>query len=265
MRWKPIWAFCLLLPGLVIAETTPNESPRHAFDVMQIFMQNPQDAQAVFDGAFTSNMRVPPEHLGVKFYDTRTGKELDRQLIRDQMGPVRQDGAYEVIKMAMRLIPTSYNLTEERLQDLTDAAFIASMRNPPKHISIEFYDLRTGPTGQGGGISGRVPDNAYQPDSPPIDESFEAILAKFQTLGLDFEHRPGGVAMPIFAYGKTEKAVEQMQQDMIDEANKMLQLKLVELEPAVVEKQNDYIIWYRVGHFSGEDQELIETIKSNLP
>lgn len=118
-----------------------------------------EDVRQIFSLAFTANMRIPPEHLGVVFYDTRTGEELPHGEVRELIGPMRQEGALELMGLAFALAGGQYRLNSEQGAALMDAAFIASMHNPPKHISIEYYDLRLGPTGQGGGVSGRVPDS----------------------------------------------------------------------------------------------------------
>ena len=259
------------LPGLVHAT---NEPPRHALDIIQMFLQNPDDANALFEGAFTSNMGVPPKYLGVKFYDLRTGREMDRQEIREELGAVRQDGAYELIRIAMQLIPASYDLTEDTLQDLMDAAFLASMRRPPKYISIEYYDTRVGATGQGGGVSGRTPAEIYQPeaelesnsaaiDYSPIDESYEALKAKYQSLKLELNHPENQVALPIYAFGKTQQALKTNLIFAIEEATNVLDLEFIDYGKREFEQSGDYQVMYAVGYFSGQP-EVLEQLKQAL-
>lgn len=261
-----------MIIGLSAKFAIAEQPPRHALDVMQIFLQDPSDANAVFDGAFTSNMRVPPEHLRVKFYDTRTGGELSRQEVREEMGAVRQDGAYEVIRMAMSLMPATQKLSEAVLQDLIDAAFIASMRNPPKHFSIEFYDQRTGPSGIGGGVSGRTPTEIYQaPDQaetsvaqagPEVD-SYEWIKTRYQQLEMPLNHQPGLVALPVYGYGITKSVSEQMRQEQITELSEMLGLEFVKIEDEQTVIEDGRVFSFSVIHFKG-DADTIEKIKAEL-
>ncbi|WP_416885343.1 hypothetical protein [Marinospirillum sp.] len=158
--------------------STPRASAPSAFDGARLLMQsqgqlNSDVVQQIFGAGVEANMRIPPEHLGVAFYDRRTGGRLDPQEIREEMGPMRQDGAHEVFSMAEQLLGqagSSLPLSQPQLHQLMDAAFIASMRNPPAHIDIEYYDLREGPAGRGGGISGRVPE----PRSPAAQREASA-------------------------------------------------------------------------------------------
>ncbi len=146
------------------------------FDAARILLQQQGQVDAetvtdIFAAGVTANMQIPPEYIGVAFYDERTGEPLDPQEIRALMGAVRQDGARELIEFALALAPGGLPLPPEQLEPLIDAAFIASMRNPPDHISIEYYDVRCGPTGEGGGPSGRTPSRVHQPEAPPLAES----------------------------------------------------------------------------------------------
>ncbi|MBE0494119.1 MAG: hypothetical protein IBX48_07230 [Thiomicrospira sp.] len=266
-----ILAGSLSVPGLVLAT---NEPPRHALDIIQMFLQNPDDANALFEGAFTSNMRVPPKYLGVKFYDLRTGREMDRQEIREELGAVRQDGAYELIRIAMQLIPASYDLTEETLQDLMDAAFLASMRMPPKYISIEYYDTRVGASGKGGGVSGRTPVEIHQPetesksnlgavDNSPIDESYEGLKSKYQTLKLELKHPENQVALPIYAFGETQQALKTNLIFALEDVTSALDIEFIDYGKREFEQSGEYLIMYGVGYFSGEPQ-ILEQLKQAL-
>lgn len=266
-----VLASLVWLPGLVHAT---NEPPRHALDIIQMFLQNPDDAAALFEGAVTSNMRVPPKYIGVKFYDLRTGREMDRQEIREELGAVRQDGAYELIRIAMQLIPASYELSEETLQDLMDAAFLASMRMPPKYISIEYYDTRVGASGKGGGVSGRTPVeihhaeteselNLDEVNSSPIDENFEGLKAKYQSLKLELNHPKNQVALPIYAYGKTQQALKTNLIFAIEDVTNALDIEFVDYGKREFEQSGDYQVMYGVGYFSGEP-EVLEQLKQAL-
>ncbi len=261
-----------LVVSLSASQTHANQPATNALDVMQIFLQDPANANAVFDGAFTANMRVPPEHLRVKYYDTRSGSELDRQQIREQMGAVQQDGAYALIRLAMPLLPAAQGLTEDVLQDLIDAAFIASMRNPPPHISIEFYDQRTGSSGVGGGVSGRTPIAIYQTPAteiapqqstkPEID-SYEWIKQRYQKLDIALNHQPGLVAIPIYGYGQNKSQSEQAKQQMLTETKQLLNVELDRLEPAQIVIEEDMVFSFAVGHFKG-DATTLAKIKAQL-
>lgn len=268
-----------VLPGLVQANKAEiNEPAIHAFDIMKLFIQDPNDVNALFKGSFTSNMRMPPKYLGVKFYDERSQQEIDRQEIREELGAVRQDGAYALIEMVMRHLPASYGLTEQTLEDLVDAAFIASMRQPPKHISIEFYDTRVGPTGKGGGASGRTPVEIYQPeptakaepdahldeqDISPIDDSFEGLKAKYESLNLELKHPENQIALPVYAYGKSEQALKTNLLFTLENMANVLDLEFVDYGKRVFEQNGDYQVIYSVGYFKG-DKEVLEEIKGEL-
>lgn len=158
------------MPSLVIAflvglaagspafATSPQGvSPATALDLVGVLTSG-GDYREILERSLTANTRVEPEHLGVAFYNTETGGRLDRNEIRELMGPVRQDGAYQLMALAVQFSGNSLPYNAEQLELLLDAAFMASMRRPPQHISIEYYDVREGPTGIGGGVSGRVPD-----------------------------------------------------------------------------------------------------------
>lgn len=273
MKRTLLWFFSLAIPGLVMAQMQPNQPATNALDVMQQFIQNPHDAQAVFDSVFTSNMRVPPEHLRVKFYDTRSGKELDRQQIREQMGAVQQDGVYALIRMAMPLLPAAQGLSEAVLQDLTDAAFIASMRNPPPYISIEFYDQRTGASGIGGGVSGRTPIMIYQtpannetqstPIAKPQIDSEDWIKQRYQQLEMTLNHPPGLVAIPVYGYGQNKSQSEQHKQQMINTLSEAFNLELDSIESTQLVIEDGTVFSFSVGHFKG-DAETLATIKAAL-
>ncbi|MBK1728038.1 hypothetical protein CKO14_01375 [Halorhodospira halophila] len=144
---------------------------RTGLDVLEFFLSasQPMDnerAQALFGAAVASNMRVPPEHLGVAFHDRRTGGALDPQEVRELIGPVRQDGARQLIHSVSALFAGYMPMAPDQLELLLDAAFVASLRRPPPHIDVEFYDRRHGPTGLGGGVSGRVPDDGAGATEP---------------------------------------------------------------------------------------------------
>lgn len=139
-----------------------------ALDVMKLLMQGSLeagiDSEQIFTTGVLANMRIPPEHLRVAFIDTRSGEPVSRDDRRHILGQSRQDGAHEILRLAA----SQFNLPGFELDvliDLFDAAALASMRRPPQHVSIEFYDQRSGPEGsQRGGISGQTPDYVFTPE-----------------------------------------------------------------------------------------------------
>ncbi|WLD58583.1 hypothetical protein NFC81_02020 [Salinispirillum sp. LH 10-3-1] len=160
---------CALVLSAAVGATAPS-----VFDPARLLMQgqnslSQSDVEEILGSAIAANIRVPAEHLGVAFYDMRSGQAFDRTEIRALMGAVRQDGAYELLAMVEQLTGGRLPLALEQLQDLMDAAYLASMRNPPAYIDIEFYDRRTGPTGIGGGVSGSTPE--WQPSPPSSSKS----------------------------------------------------------------------------------------------
>jgi len=158
------------MAGSAHASEPPQEF-RTGIDVLEFFVNasQPMDherAQELFGAAVASNMRVPPEHLGVAFHDRRTGGSLDPVEIRELIGPVRQDGARQLIHTISAFMPGMLPMEPGQLELLLDAAFVASLRRPPPYIDVEFYDVRHGPTGLGGGVSGRVPDDGTGTSAP---------------------------------------------------------------------------------------------------
>lgn len=160
-RRASIYVFLLLSLGA----TSPSvlATPPSAFDPARLLMQSQgqlsqQDVEDILGSAIAANIRVPAEYLGVAFYDLRSGQPLADQEIRALMGAVRQDGAFELLAMVEQLTGGQLPLALEQMQDLMAAAYLASMRNPPAYIDIEFYDRRRGPSGVGGGVSGSTPE-----------------------------------------------------------------------------------------------------------
>lgn len=207
----------LLFSGVILHLCMPvvaSASSPNALTIAEQFMQGASPEQILLS-AIEANTRVDPEFLAVKFYDSRTNSVLDRHEIRELMGPVRQDGAYQMMAIALSLSEARLGLQQAQLEQLLDAAFIASMRRPPEHISIEFYDVRTGPTGAGGGVSGSVPETIYKPEKPSpetpdikldnqllasvLPDSDAELLVLFRQLNVGAERRPGQVAVPLIA------------------------------------------------------------------
>jgi len=170
------------------AQASQNPAPT-ALDVMALFMQGGTgvDPQQIFEKGVLANMRIPPEYLRVAFMDTRTGRPISRDEIRHLLGQSRQDGAHQLLEMAASHFTLPGGLDPDHLIDLFDAAALASMRRPPQHVSIEFYDQRTGPEGsQRGGISGQTPDYVFTPQEglqqPQKKQKEEAPLSRSEVL-----------------------------------------------------------------------------------
>lgn len=221
---KPIRRLAFLwLPVVLAAGATPVPSVASpqgfgtALDGMELLASG-ASAEEMLEHLLGANIGVEPEYLGVAFHNTETGGRLDRGEIRELMGPIRQDGGYQLLAMAVALGDGRLPYTESQLQLLLDAAFIASMRQPPSHISIEFFDVRQGPTGVGGGVSGRVPERSPDPgpgtdasvadsvETPDAVSPLEyvpatdaAILAHLERLGVSVPKREGKVVLPLLA------------------------------------------------------------------
>ncbi|WP_114417996.1 hypothetical protein [Marinospirillum perlucidum] len=213
-------AICLFLGLLTLeAKAEAPSLPPLLLDNLQHFLGNPE-ASEVFTRQFTSYIGVAPEHLGVAFWDSRTGEPLDAREIRELMAPFRQDSAYQLLLAAQHLSAQQLPLQTGQLQRLVDAAFLASMRQPPEHISVEFYDRRQGPSGRGGGVSGRVPDKRRQtnaalsqpssnPERPPgFPISEETLIQNFSDRGFTAEPREGLLLFPLVVWGRTPAQLE---------------------------------------------------------
>lgn len=266
----------VLAAGLVLALMWPaaakaDTRPLTALDMAEILMQSQgtldQDTIVeLLTGGVTANMRVPPEHLGVAFWNSQTGARLDRQEIRELMGPVRQDGALQLLDIALSMSGDRLVLDGEQLELLLDAAFMASMRRPPEHISIEYYDRRQGPTGQGGGVSGRVPDppaggvesesvpqspTAGEPESLPASEA--EFLARLNSFGFALEERPGRYLFPIVFWTREAEEMESLFAEQVAELSAMGFEFDGLMDSEVVADDDGWVIVYALGHFLPTD------------
>ncbi|MEN3159734.1 hypothetical protein ABC502_15245 [Alkalimonas sp. NCh-2] len=219
--------FCMVMLSPASMAQTRQQTP---FDIAELLVQG-ASADEIFQRAVGSTIRVEPEYLGVRFYNTNTNTELANDDIRVLMGPLRQDGAYQVIEIALALSSNRLGLNQSQLEQLVDAAFIATMRRPPEYISIEFYDTRVGPAGTGGGSSGRVPDALYseagvkvtdsQSESfhQAIQESHELVASLLpvaedelrnllRALDIKIERRDGYIALPAMAAARSKDGLE---------------------------------------------------------
>lgn len=162
--------------GLLAEDSAAASIPTTPLDMMQemsTYFSGELSAQALFDMGVEANMRIPMEHLNVRFVDLRTNKEMSRDAIDEILGRARQGGSYDLIQKTFSRFAVP-KVSPERAIDLFNAAALASMRVPPKHVDIEYYDDRVGYTGEaGGGVSGRVPKEMYQAPSLAADKLTE--------------------------------------------------------------------------------------------
>lgn len=263
--------------------------PATALDLAALFMQNQGqiDSDSITElltGGITSNLRVPPEHLGVAFWNQQTGARLDRQEIRELMGPVRQEGAFQLLEMAISLGGDRLPFDQEQLELLMEASFLASMRRPPQHIDIEYYDRRQGPEGQGGGVSGRVPEQTTgsrpQPKEaqPPassrepknLPDSEETLVKQLAALGFRLEPKDDLTLFPLLVWAQDANELEGLLKQDLTELHD-LGLSYVQLadEPRI-ERQGDWMLLYAVAHFqinpqlNEEDRTQVNRIHRRL-
>ena len=283
---------------LVIVGTTPLLDRAHAepptsptaLDAARILVEQQgqltrETIAALFGTAFAANMKVPPEHLGVAFYDQRTGNHLEPEEIRALMGGIRQDGAYELLDMVVPLLQGSVGLEVDQLRRLLDAAYIASMRRPPEHIDIEFYDRRTGPTGQGDGPSGRTPPRMHREEPAPTPSGGEestngepqttaeelppqlprdktALRDKLRSLGFQVEARPGTLLFPIIAWAREGEDLQApLRQTMAELEASGLTFHEFATEP-VADHGDGWVVVYGLGFFSTDDAELRQELEA---
>ncbi len=223
-KWLCPVALAAMLVPLVGGASNPAPT---ALDMARILMeQGGAIDQATIDQLFSTgvegNMRIPPEHLGVAFYDKRSGEPLDRNEIRELMGAGPQDGAHQLLEMASDL-GGGLPMENAQLRALLDAAFVASLRRPEDHFDVEFYDRRVGPTGRGGGVSGSTPNRVHAPAPaesvaseraetthssrypPSLPDSLEALGVKLRSLGFEPQQRQGQMQIPVVVWGKQDE------------------------------------------------------------
>lgn len=164
----------IMVTASTIAADDEGSIPPTAMDMVEKLKNYHKDptgtSASIFDTGVLVNMRVPIEHLRVSFIDLRTEEKVSRNELRHILGQSRQDGMHELIREAFAAFPVPGSTNQEAMIDVFNAAAIASMRIPPSHISIEFYDARKGPAGDlQGGVSGRVPDYIYNPSKNTLE------------------------------------------------------------------------------------------------
>jgi hypothetical protein len=257
-----------------------NPSPT-AIDLARILVEQggslDNDAiNQIFATGVEANMRIPTEHLAVAFYDRRSGRMLDEREVRELMGVVRQDGAHELLEMASGLgLPMENN----QLRQLLDAAFIASMRRPPEHIDIEFYDRRSGPSGRGGGVSGRTPERpepslttregeieqeleaAPSTIPPSLQKTPQAWQDKFRELAFDYLPRKDALIVPLIVFGREGDDFAALSQQLIMEMEDE-GIHLVSLtDQSRRERDGEWIIVYTLAYVETEDRVMAQEIE----
>ncbi|UCZ57303.1 hypothetical protein LGV61_03215 [Desulfurispirillum indicum] len=260
-----------------------DENAPSPFDAARILMesQGQLDGETIgriFDAGVTANMQIPPRYIGVAFYDTRTGGQLDATEIRELMGALRQDGARELLMMAQSFTG-NLPMEAQTLSDLLDAAFIASMRNPPQHISIEFYDTRVGSSGQGGGVSGRTPEQVHREPAPitedessiaPQEAWLEAdeLMALARELQLAITPKEESILVPVLLWGRTDAELHENLQELLKE---MAEADLFMAHPDApysdvrkLERQDDLQVYFGLMYITG-DQEILRLLQEVFP
>ncbi len=269
--------FCVTL--LIAAPAGHPDRPT-ALDVAQILIQSggsldEETINRIFSTAFGANMRIPPEHMGVIFYDSQSGAELDHQKVRELIGPVRQDGTRELLEIAAMLAGDRLPMELDQLTLLMDAAFIASMRRPPENIDIEFYDRRHGPTGKpGGGVSGRVPDemtrSPIEPQKPPADpytsvpDTVEELARHVRSLGLNPPPRANKVTFVVPLIGTDAAAREQEMRAFNAELQAMGAFIADRGDRAVDRPGENQSIAYQVVYLQSGDEEVMKVLREEL-
>lgn len=279
------------------------ETPPTAMDMVEKLKNYHKDpmgtASSIFDTGMLANMRVPIEHLRVSFIDLRTGEEIRRDDRRHILGQSRQDGMHEMIREAFATFSLPGSFNQDAMIDVFDAAAIASMRVPPTHVSVEFYDTRKGPTDDlRGGISGRVPDYVYNPSENTLeagesgtqsmnlrsareiiasDWSDENIEKALVDRGVSFTPRTASEFAIVFAYtGENEEEIKSIvlrdfenTKNDYTERNEPFPLKLIDREnPAQVlfkvDESADGQIYIGYVVFSSSNEAHVEHFRSSL-
>lgn len=144
-------------------------TPLNMMALMSTYLSSEVSPQQLLDMGVEANMRVPMEHLHVRFTDLRTELEISREEIAHILGQSRQESTRDLIMRAMSAFSVA-GTAHNQLIDLFDAAALASMQSPPDYVNIEFYDARLGAAGSHyGGISGSVLDKIYSPSHSSVN------------------------------------------------------------------------------------------------
>lgn len=165
--------------GGVAAENKP-PNPLDMMQMMSTYLSGEVSPQQLFNMGVEGNMRVPMQHLGVRFVDLRTNKPMGRDDLGQVLGNSRQDWSHDLIRQTLATFAVP-QVDPDTLIDIFNAAALASMRVPPEYIDIEFYDKRVGYQGKkSGGISGSVPNKVYKKPSTSLNDWDEqAVIDHF--------------------------------------------------------------------------------------
>ena len=276
---------CLIYSSLLTASPPAPSQPLTAIDIAGLFAQGSIDANEILRQSINSHLRIEPEYLGIAFYNTETQERVDPEVLRELTGHMNQDGITQLIDTAMRTSNRTLPFNQEQLLQLLNAAFIASMVKP-EPISIEFYDTRVGPTGQGGGVSGRTPTETtpfieqvkptqtakpaetFDPYSAHqrfellqrvLPKTEQALLEMLKELEINAKPRPGLIVLPVIVAAPDLSSLEVAYQ-----AERMVfitafQLDEVEVIREQVDQPTDEL--YRkivVSYFSGNAEEIMQ-------
>lgn len=231
-------------------------TPLDIMQLMSTYMGGDVTPEQIFDMGVKSNMRIPMQHLRVKFTDLRTETEMTREDIANILGQSRQDGAHDLIVRTLGAFAFP-GIEADQLIDLFDAAALASMRMPPKYIDIEFYDARLGSTNlANGGISGSVPTRVYSPteavetqqdaSEPGLADDWEdtTVVDFFVANDRVFQSKNGlEFVMP---YSSVAKDVKDLNQRVRKEVEMLLQIE-TDLDIAFVHTEAPFFAQAAVG------------------
>lgn len=273
---------CLVYSSLLTASQPDPQRPLTALDMAGLFAQGGIDANEILRQSIYSHMRIEPEYLGVAFYNTETQELVDPEIFRELTGHMNQDGIIQLIDLAVGASNEKQPFNQTQLLQLLNAAFIASMVKP-EPISIEFYDTRIGPTGRGGGVSGRTPTDIAQvteaikqaqTDKPAqtfnpysahqrfellgkvLPKTEQGLLEMLKALEINAQPRPGLIVLPIIVAAPDLSLLETAYHAEREDFIKSLQLDEVEVIREQVDQPTDKL--YRkivVSYFRGDAEE----------
>lgn len=292
MTNRPFFLLMLCVANMAFAPLSysHNQHTRTALEVMSLFVHG-ASSDEVFNAAARAQMRVEPQYLGIVYYHAKTGEAIEADAIRDMLGAFGYDGARQLLQIAFSLNPNFTAFSQQQVEQILDAAALASIQRLPIPIDIEFYDTRTGPTGHGGGgISGRVPDNAsthnhqavstqaetnaadrFNPDDPyhrealisqVLPDSEEAMLDLMRELGVRVTPKEGLVAFVIVVAAPSLSQLEAAYEAEKIAHKQAFTLQHMETIDRFIEQQDNGL--YRlieVAFFASSDSEMMEAVR----
>ncbi|MBE0481876.1 MAG: hypothetical protein IBX52_00105 [Bacterioplanes sp.] len=293
MITRPFLLLILCVTSIVFApfSYSHNQQTKTALDVMSLFVQG-ASSDEVFNAAVSAQMRVEPKYLAIAYYNARTGEVIEQDAIRDMLGAFAYDGARQLLQIAFSLNPNFSDLSQQQVEQILDAAALASMHQLPVDIDIEFYDIRTGPTGRGGGgISGQVPtqaatstnqaatqrsnqadENAFDPQDPHqrealisqvLPDSEEAMLDLMRNLGVRATPKEGLVAFFIIVAAPSLSQLEAAYEAEKMTHKQAFSLQHTETIDRFIERHDSGL--YRlieVAFFAGSDNDILEAVRT---